>query len=229
MKLVKELIYLSMKTSILPHIIPAILSNSVEDYIKQASEMVKFSPVIHIDVMDGKYVHTKSPAIQEIMDALAHVPAHYCVHLMVADPSKYVQQLKLYTNVTLVYVHVEFADQISNTENLPFSLAWVVNPDSDLEKYKSILVSSQDIQIMAVQPGTQGAKFIPEDLDNITKLREAGYTGRIHIDGHVSEETIHLIEKFQPDVLNVGSAIAHSNNLEESYKKLVVLSSPRQF
>lgn len=202
-------------------LIPAILSDRIKDYIDQTKTFSTFSKCIHLDVMDGLYVKTKSPEITQILSALKEYDEiQFAIHLMVKYPLKELNALRNFSNVPLVYVHVETIDEDFFEESYPFEIGLVFNPDTDIRNYSSWLKFVNVIQIMTVFPGNQGNEYHPEALSRVQLLREFGFDGEIHIDGHINEETIPQILEFHPDVLNVGSSISKSGNPEEVYKKL---------
>jgi ribulose-phosphate 3-epimerase len=205
-------------------VVPAILSDKVSDYIHQADKFSSLSGIIHIDVMDGVFVLEKSPSTEEIMEAIKDIDVEYTVHLMVSEPKPILELLKNYDNVKLVYIHVEVTDREILSARYPYKLAIVIDPDTRLEEYKWMLLKVDTVQIMTVFPGRQGSPFIPESLDQIKRLRDFGFNGEIHADGHINEETIITIAKHGAQVLNVGSAITKSSDPAAAYTKLVALT-----
>jgi ribulose-phosphate 3-epimerase len=207
-------------------VVPAILSERLEDYIDQIRQLSKFSGLIHLDIMDGEYVETRSPGALEILQNLKDFPdIKFAVHLMVKNPQRYLEDLKSFKNVALIYVHAETMNAEDFEIVYPFQLGLVFNPDVLVEKYREVLSQVSVVQIMTVFPGKQGTDFIPEALKKVSKLRQLNFEGEFHIDGHINEETIPEIMKFKPDVLNVGSAISKSNQPIKEYFKLLSIAN----
>jgi ribulose-phosphate 3-epimerase len=204
-------------------IIPAILSENLEDYILFAEKFSKFSSHIHLDFMDGIYVEKTSPTLHEILDEIGNIDVKKSIHLMHKQPELVLDLLNS-NHVETVYVH---ADTI-NAETLnifpELKIGIVLNPDHKVADYFNLIEKATVVMIMAIEPGMQGTEFLPETLLKINQLRDMGYDGEIHIDGHVNESTILSILDYKPDVLNVGSAIQLSDNPAESYLRLKKLA-----
>lgn len=204
-----------------PELVPAILSDKLEDYISQVETVSKFAKKISLDVMDGKFVQSKSPDVFDILDALKNPDVNLTIHLMTKNPEQILPNLTKYKSISLVCIHVEeYRPELINKAQLPFELGLVINPDTKIEDYKGFYGDFKVIQIMTTTPGSQGPKFQPEALKNIQRLRESGFTGEIHIDGSVNETTIPEILKYQPSLLNIGSAISQAKNPKEAFQKL---------
>ncbi len=210
-------------------IVPAILEYSIEDYVKRAKEFSFFCKVIHLDIMDGIYVETKSPDLRDILNQLEKhsiKEISYNIHLMVSDPKEMIDIIASYNfheriNIKLVYLPLTQIDSTIFEREDEINLAVSIRPETDINQYKEILLRFKDIQIMTVIPGNQGCKFNPNALEKINILRSWGFKGKIHIDGSINKETLPIIANYLPDVLNVGSAISKSSNPENTYKELV--------
>lgn len=209
-----------------PIIIPAILSDKTEDYVYFANLYALFSDRIHIDVMDGEFVLSKSPNVFDILNSINNKEVSKYIHLMVKNPINIVNILGESGNtIKVVYIHVEALDEDAYSRLLslefPFKIGFVFDPRTDFEKYAEFLTKTEIIQIMSVNPGTQGADFIPETLSKIKILRNKyQYKGEIHIDGHINAITMPLILDYQPDILNVGSAIQKADDPKKAFDQL---------
>lgn len=204
-------------------IVPALLSNRISDYIHQAEEYASFSQLIHIDIMDGIYVIEKSPTFEMIIDQIKDISVEYSIHLMHAQPLTLLDVLAQFPAISLVYLHIELVDASIFTKKYPFKIALVVNPNTDIALYQELLMQAEVIQIMTVYPGRQGSPFIAESLNHITNIRDMGFKGKIHVDGHINEETIPIIASYGVDLLNVGSAFSQSNSRYYTYQTLTQL------
>jgi ribulose-phosphate 3-epimerase len=209
-----------------PEIIPAILSGNLDDYIYFCNLYDSFTDKIHIDVMDGDFVLTKSPSIFEILSKTSHIKAYKAIHLMVKNPINILSILREMKNhIFLVYIHVETLDEETFARLLelkfPFKIGFVFDPRTEFDKYSVFLSKSKIIQIMTVNPGVQQSRFISDTLEKIVILREKyNFKGEIHLDGGINAVTIKEVLNFSPQVINIGSAIQKADNPQNAYKLL---------
>lgn len=204
-------------------IIPGVLDKKLEPYITQVKTVSKFTKSIHIDVMDGEYVLTKSPDLYTLVESLKDEKVVLDFHLMTYEMEEKLKLLSNYKNIRFVYCHIENLDPklLGCDKEYHFKVVPVINPDINIDNFSSVLNSINDIMFMTVQPGGQGNPFTPEALDAITYIKEKyNFKGKIHIDGGVNDNTINHILKYNPDLLVVGSFIAQSKNPKEAYEFL---------
>lgn len=216
----------------LPTIIPAILSDQIDVYEKFAEIYSAFTDRIHLDIMDGEFVLAKSPNVFEILQTIDNERVAKYIHLMLKNPINVINILgESGNNIKVVYVHVEAIDEEAYARllslELPFQIGFVFDPRTDFEKYADFLTKTEIVQIMTVDPGSQGAEFIPSTLDKIDILRNKyGYTGEIHIDGHVNAVTLPSILQYGPNILNVGSAIQKAEDPKKAFDQLNEIINP---
>lgn len=209
-----------------PTVIPAILSSELTDYRRQIEVYSSFTSYLNIDVMDGKFVENTTPSLKDIMNSINDCNVTLTVHLMVENPEEELSSIIADRRVPLVYVHLETIEESFLHQEYPFDIGLVISPHTDVESFKQWILRIPVVQIMTIEPGAQGNAFQPELLETITTIREWGFTGEIHIDGGVSLDTISQITKYHPDVLNVGSAISHSQDPANEFAKVCELSHP---
>jgi len=91
-----------------------------------------------------------------------------------------------------------------------------VNPHSPVDLLKDILHDIQVVNLMSVNPGFGGQKFIPHTLVKIKLLRrmidEKGMNVKIQIDGGVTVENAAEIIAAGADVLVVGNTVFKSSD-----------------
>ena len=68
------------------------------------------------------------------------------------------------------------------------------------------------VLIMTVEPGFGGQKFMPEQVEKIRALRQAGYTGVIAVDGGVNLENMALLKEAGANWLVMGTAYFRAEN-----------------
>ena len=96
---------------------------------------------IHFDVMDGKFVNNKNLPLKELLELIYFSEKKNDVHLMVKNPSKYIEKLALY-DIEYLTIHSEidncdmFIDKIRSFGIKP---GIAINPYTDVEKVLPLL------------------------------------------------------------------------------------------
>lgn len=166
----------------------------------------------HIDIMDGHYVPniTLSPWFIEEVRKISDLPMS--VHLMVTDPSFWVQQL-VDMKCELICMHAEVLDGlafrlIDQIQNAGLKAGVVLNPETPIETIFPYIELVDKITIMTVDPGFAGQRFIDSTLDKIVALRELreenGYQYVIEMDGSSNRKSFKRIDAADPDIYIIG-------------------------
>lgn len=166
----------------------------------------------HIDIMDGHYVPniTLSPWFIEEVRKISDLPMS--VHLMVTDPSFWVQQL-VDMKCEWICMHAEVLDGlafrlIDQIQNAGLKAGVVLNPETPIETIFPYIELVDKITIMTVDPGFAGQRFIDSTLDKIVALRELreenGYQYVIEMDGSSNRKSFKRIDAADPDIYIIG-------------------------
>jgi len=199
----------------MPTIAPSFLAS---DFLrlKDEVEMVNNSVAewLHLDVMDGRFVPNISfglPVIEAIRSATNKV----CdVHLMIEEPGKYAEAFK-HAGADNLTVHIEACPQlhrnIQQIRNLGMKAGIAVNPHTPISFLQDIIADVDLVNLMSVNPGFGGQKFIPHTLVKIQQLREMidakNLNVEIEIDGGVTESNAAEILAAGATVLVAGSCV----------------------
>lgn len=216
-------------------IIPAILEKTKEQVQDQINKLTLFFTHFQIDIADGFFVPNKTIQIKDIESLIKERQSHFKkitfdFHLMVNEYQSEIDTLlSLSQTVAIhtVFVHLlPFEKSKPQLINVPFRLGIVLNPEDEVSTHWKIIQTFSAVQIMSVQPGFQGASFLPKTLEKITKLRKKEYIGEMYLDGGINEKTIPIILKNHslPDALCIGSYL--KEKIPQKIKILQSLISP---
>jgi len=181
---------------------------------------------LHIDVMDGHFVpnFTFGPFILKAIRKLTN--SHLETHLMMSNPSDYIEQFVDAGADTLI-IHTEASKDIKSDlqkiRNLGIKCGLAIKPktnESILLKYLDLL---DYVLVMSVEPGFGGQSFIDNSLlkmKNIVKM-VSGKKILIGVDGGVNIKTIDRVYDTGIDVTIVGSGLYKSKNISKTYKQLM--------
>ena len=136
----------------------------------------------HIDIMDGHYVPniTLSPWFIEELRKISKLPVS--AHLMVTNPSFWVQQL-VDIKCEWICMHAEVLDGlafrlIDQIHNANLKTGIVLNPETPIESIFPYIELLDKITIMTVDPGFAGQRFIEGTLDKIVAGPDIYIVGR---------------------------------------------------
>ncbi len=215
-------------------ILPSILEKDKKGFLRQIKTLSHYFQRFQIDIADGKLSKNKTVQIEEIIEAIVKEKLNikhliFEFHLMVYDFKREVEkilELSKLVNIGIILIHAEANPSpsylIANKSFL-FGLVLDVKDKVDDLRQKYDLNIIPAIQIMTVNIGYQGTPFLPNQLEKIDQLKEAGFKNLIYLDGAVNNQTIPLIlnRRFKPNVLCPGSFLTKAEqDLKERVKYL---------
>jgi ribulose-phosphate 3-epimerase len=179
-------------------------------------EMINASEaaLFHVDVMDGCFVPNISfglPVIKAIKK-LAKKPLD--VHLMIVQPERYFQDFKN-AGADLLSVHIEASTHLHRSlqsiKALGMKAGVAINPHTPVAQLSEVIMDTDIVCMMSVNPGFGGQSFIPNTLNKIRELKkmilEKGASTLIEIDGGVTLENAAEIYQAGADVLVAGNTV----------------------
>lgn len=187
---------------------------------------------IHVDVMDGVFVPNISFGFPVIEQIKKYATKPLDVHLMIANPDKYISEFKK-VGSDILTVHYETCPHLHRTiqsiQNEGMKPGVVINPHTSVSVLEEILNDVYLVLIMSVNPGFGGQKFIQGSVDKVRKLKgmlqQAGSNALIEVDGGVTTDNAGALVKAGADALVAGSFVFKSGNPQQTIKDLKAVGS----
>lgn len=170
---------------------------------------------ISLDVMDGTFVPPITFGAQMCAAVRAATGLPIEAHLMVAEPERHVGDF-IEAGADIITIHVEStADPRGLLRGIAAAgkqPAATLKPGTPLEALDDLLEDCARVQVMSVEPGWGGQRFMPAALDRIRRLRgRLDAIGRadavIMVDGGVNAETARTAVEAGAGYLVAGSAV----------------------
>jgi ribulose-phosphate 3-epimerase len=165
---------------------------------------------IQVDVMDGHFVPnlTFGPLVVEAVRRVTKLPIE--AHLMVERPELFLEAF-VKAGATLIEVQVEATTSLYRTvesiKELGARAGVAINPATPIEDLREILPYIDLVNVMTVEPGFGGQKFIELSPEKIRRLRAIAPDVEIEVDGGIDAKTAPLVVKAGANVLAAGSAV----------------------
>ncbi|WP_455086237.1 ribulose-phosphate 3-epimerase [Prevotella denticola] len=194
---------------------PSLLSADFLHLDKEV-EMINESEAdwLHMDIMDGVFVPNISfgfPVIKAVGKA-CRKPMD--VHLMIVHPENYIQQTAD-AGAAIMNVHYEACVHLHRTlqaiRAAGMKAGVTLNPSTPVNVLEDIIGDIDIVQLMSVNPGFGGQKFIEHSIRKVQRLRQLiereSSRALIEVDGGVQAETAPRLVDAGVDILVSGSYV----------------------
>jgi ribulose-phosphate 3-epimerase len=192
-------------------VVPSVLSADVGRLAEQVQEAEGAgADRIQVDVMDGHFVPnlTFGPLVVEAVRRATGLPIE--AHLMVERPELFIEAF-VKAGATLIEVQVESTPSLYRTvqtiRELGAKPGVAINPGTPVEDLREILPYVDLVNVMTVEPGFGGQKFIPHSPEKIRRVRALSPDFEIEVDGGIDARTAPLVVAAGATVLVAGNSV----------------------
>jgi len=195
-----------------------------EEKIAVAATFLQEKDFLHIDVADGIFTFHKTWNDTEGWAAL-QLPFSLEVHLMAEHPEQLIAPW-LATGAKRFIVPMEAIDQDSfraiaaqcKAAGVEFILS--SNPETPPEDLTPYLHNISRFQVLCVNPGLAGQKFLPLALEKVKWLKYALPNAIIEVDGGITPETARWAKDAGAETVVSASYIFGSKDPAQAYEEL---------
>ena len=185
--------------------------------------------LLHIDVMDGRFVPNLTFGPGYIKNLSQHTPIPLDVHLMIENPDATIAQY-LEISPEIITIHYESTRfpirLISLIRNSQIKAGISINPATPVETVADILPYVNMVLIMSVDPGFYGQSFLEVSLRRIEKLagiiQSLNLTDRvdIQVDGGINRDNIAGVVRAGARILVAGNSAFKGGMVNENVQDL---------
>jgi ribulose-phosphate 3-epimerase len=200
-------------------IVPAILAENFSTFMTRLRQAERFADYIQIDIMDGKFVDTRSFDPGLIDNALPTIP--FEVHLMVDEPLQVLKEINS-AYLRKAIFHVEAASDpmefIKEARARGLNTGLAVRPETPLVSIEELAPRVDDLLFLTVDPGRYGSPFKHEVMEKLVSARQRFTHNTIGADGGVALDNLQAFYDAGLDYVCIGSRIFLGGEPEENYK-----------
>lgn len=209
------------------NVIPVINCPDVECVKKKIAVARKFlapGALLHLDVTDGSFAaHRTWADPMEWVKLMS--PFGLEVHLMVNQPEEYADNW-LAAGARRLIVPLESVVRHSMHELTSVAARYHAEvmissrPESLPEDFEPFFRDFHEFQVLAVQPGPAGQKFLPFVTEKVRFLREELPDATIEVDGGMDPEAARRVKEVGADTIVSSSYIFNAADPKKAYEEL---------
>lgn len=203
-------------------IAPSVLSADFRRINEDIGQVEKYADLIHVDVMDGKFVPPTTVDSDFVRTIRTKLPLD--VHLMVQEPSESYIQGFIDAGASSITVHAEACTdprrQLGYIKGKGINAGISIKPKTPLSAILPCLDTVDMVLIMTVEPGWGGQKFMEDTLPKVRELRKLKPNLDIEVDGGIYPDTAPLAKKAGANVFVAGTAIFKEKDRVMAIKRL---------
>lgn len=203
-------------------IVPAVLTDKPQELEKMIAQAEGFCDLVQIDIMDGKFVPSKSVSAEDLAKVKTGLKLE--IHIMVDEPTKYLEPFKKAGAKRIVFHYESKEDPsevIRRIRALGLEAGIAINPETPVAEVERFFKDIDILLFLSVNPGFYGSKFLPEVCDKAMALKGRKDRPVLAMDGGIKADNILLIRDAGVDIAYVGSGIYGKGDAKQNYQDLL--------
>ena len=194
---------------------PSVLNADRDNLQHEISRIASVSDLIHLDIMDDKFVPNFSWDFSAAEAIINGCPIPVDAHLMIQDVDRLALDYAAIGTAS-VTIHVEASKTpratLKSIRSAGSRAGLALKPGTALTDYKDLLDVVDMFLIMTVEPGFGGQSFMGDMMEKVRQTRKLIGDRPIwlQVDGGISLDTIAIAREAGADTFVAGSAVFNS-------------------
>jgi len=212
-------------------IAPSILAADILNLQRDVAAVVSAgAEILHIDVMDGGFVHAITFGDNVVRALRKSVDIMLDVHLMIENPQEHIEAFASAGAdvITVQYEAVADFDKMvaisKEIRGFGAKAGISINPQTTVDEIAGLVEFFDLVLIMTVVAGFGGQKYIDActaKISEVVKLaKDVPHELAIQVDGGIYAENIHIPLNAGANIFVAGSAVFGANDIGRAFAEL---------
>lgn len=175
--------------------------------------------MIHIDVMDGRFVNNIMYGPYIINDLRKYTDLKFDIHLMIDKPEYKIGMFN-FTKKDRVSIHYESTKNLMQTilmyKEKVGEIFVAINPATPIFMLEEVISIIDGVLVMCVNPGFASQDMIFNAPDKLKRIKELYPNLKVEADGHITPEYFDEFSKLGVEDFVLGTSFIFKNNIAET-------------